>query len=102
VSSNETENPEIAKWDPAFTRRMINVMTPVVTRWFRAQVRGLESFPSVGGALVVSNHSGGVLPPDWNILAQPSTASSATTARSTPWLTRSGCWLTCSTPTERR
>jgi 1-acyl-sn-glycerol-3-phosphate acyltransferase len=69
VSSNESENPEIAKWDPAFTKRVIAVMTPVITRWFRAQVRGLESFPPVGGVLVVSNHSGGVLPPDWNILA---------------------------------
>lgn len=69
VSSNETDNPEITKWDSAFTKRVINVMTPFVTRWFRAQVRGLESFPSVGGALVVSNHSGGVLPPDWNVLA---------------------------------
>ena len=69
VSSNETDNPEIAKWNAAFTRRVIAVMTPLVTRWFRAQVRGFESFPPVGGVLVVSNHSGGVLPPDWNILA---------------------------------
>ena len=44
-------------------------MTPVVKRWFRAEVRGWESFPSAGGVLVVSNHSGVVLPPDWNILA---------------------------------
>jgi 1-acyl-sn-glycerol-3-phosphate acyltransferase len=69
VSRNESENPEIAKWDATFTKRVITVMTPLVRRWFRAQVRGLESFPPVGGALVVSNHSGGVLPPDWNILA---------------------------------
>ena len=32
-------------------------------------MRGLESFPATGGALVVSNHSGGVLTPDWNVLA---------------------------------
>jgi 1-acyl-sn-glycerol-3-phosphate acyltransferase len=29
----------------------------------------LETFPSSGGALLVSNHSGGVLTPDWNVLA---------------------------------
>lgn len=62
-------NPEIAKWDPAFTRQLISVVTPVIKRWFRAEVRGLEFFPPAGGALVVSNHSGGVLTPDWNILA---------------------------------
>jgi 1-acyl-sn-glycerol-3-phosphate acyltransferase len=44
-------------------------VTPVIKRWFRAEVRGLESFPPTGGALVVSNHSGGVLTPDWNVLA---------------------------------
>ena len=69
MSGNEIDTTEIATWDPAFTKRVITVMTPVVKRWFRAEVRGLESFPSAGGALVVSNHSGGVLPPDWNILA---------------------------------
>jgi len=29
----------------------------------------LENFPSTGDALLVSNHSGGVLTPDWNVLA---------------------------------
>jgi 1-acyl-sn-glycerol-3-phosphate acyltransferase len=41
----------------------------VINRWFRPEVRGLATFPSVGGALLVSNHSGGVLTPDWNVLA---------------------------------
>jgi 1-acyl-sn-glycerol-3-phosphate acyltransferase len=35
-----------------------------VRRWFRAEVRGLAAFPRTGGALVVSNHSGGMLTPD--------------------------------------
>ena len=69
VSGNEIANSEIAKWDPGFTKQLIGVVTPVIKRWFRAEVRGLESFPPAGGVLVVSNHSGGVLPPDWNILA---------------------------------
>ena len=69
LNSNEIDAPESAKWDPAFTELLINAVTPVTKRWFRAEVRGLESFPPTGGALVVSNHSGGVLTPDWNVLA---------------------------------
>jgi 1-acyl-sn-glycerol-3-phosphate acyltransferase len=69
LSGKEIDAPEIAKWDPAFNELLINAVTPVVKRWFRAEVRGLESFPPTGGALVVSNHSGGVLAPDWNVLA---------------------------------
>jgi 1-acyl-sn-glycerol-3-phosphate acyltransferase len=37
---------------------------PVIKRYFRADVRDLESMPAAGGALVVSNHSGGMLTPD--------------------------------------
>ena len=69
MSNNEIDHPEIAKWDPVFTELLINAVTPVINRWFRPEVRGLETFPSAGGALLVSNHSGGVLTPDWNILA---------------------------------
>jgi Acyltransferase len=70
LSGNESDDPEIAKWDPAFTALLINAVTPVIKRWFRPEVRGLETFPSTGGALLVSNHSGGVLTPDWNVLAR--------------------------------
>jgi len=69
LSDNEIGDPEIVKWDPAFTELLINTVTPVIKRWFRPEVRGLETFPSAGGALLVSNHSGGVLTPDWNVLA---------------------------------
>ena len=69
MTTNEIAQPEIAKWDPTFTELLINAVTPVIRRWFRPEVRGLETFPSTGGALLVSNHSGGVLTPDWNVLA---------------------------------
>src|SRR5689334_15810816 len=69
MSTTEIEPREITKWDPAFTELLIKATTPVIKRWFRPEVRGLESFPSLGGALLVSNHSGGVLTPDWNVLA---------------------------------
>jgi 1-acyl-sn-glycerol-3-phosphate acyltransferase len=55
------------KWDPVMLRRMVTVARPVCKRWFRSEVRGLERFPS-GGALIVSNHSGGTLALDVPIL----------------------------------
>ena len=69
MASNAAAHPEMAKWDPTFTELLINAVAPVINRWFRPEVRGLETFPSTGGALLVSNHSGGVLTPDWNVLA---------------------------------
>jgi 1-acyl-sn-glycerol-3-phosphate acyltransferase len=58
----------MARWDAEFTEMAVNVVTPFVKLWFRAEVRGFESFPSTGGALVVCNHSGGVLTPDVLVL----------------------------------
>jgi len=69
MNSNEAGQPELAKWDPVFTELMINAVTPVIRRWFRPEVRGLDNLSPNGGALLVSNHSGGVLTPDWNVLA---------------------------------
>ncbi len=68
MSDNEVDQPELAKWDPVFTKRIVGVIAPVFRRWFRAEVRGLDSFPPTGGVLLVSNHSGGVLTPDPLIL----------------------------------
>ena len=67
--SNKLPDTEITQWDPTFTELLIKAVAPVISRWFRPEVRGLETFPSAGGALLVSNHSGGVLTPDWNVLA---------------------------------
>jgi len=69
LTGNEIDLSEMAKWDPGFTELLINAVTPAINRWFRSEVRGLESFPPTGGALLVSNHSGGALTPDWNVLA---------------------------------
>jgi 1-acyl-sn-glycerol-3-phosphate acyltransferase len=69
LTGNEIAHPEAAKWDPTFTELLIKAVTPLIKRWFRPEVRGLEAFPSTGGALLVSKHSGGVLTPDWNVLA---------------------------------
>ncbi|MGW0163379.1 lysophospholipid acyltransferase family protein [Mycobacterium sp. NPDC003323] len=60
---------EIVKWDPDVARRVTNLVGPIVGRYFRAEVKDLPNVPSTGGALVVSNHSGGVLTPDVLIFA---------------------------------
>lgn len=69
MSSNTAAKPEVAKWDPGFTRQVAKWAGAVVTRYFRAEVRDVQSIPKVGGALVVSNHSGGMFTPDVLIFA---------------------------------
>ena len=69
MTADDIGGDDSASWDPDLTRRLIDAATPLVKRWFRPEVRGLESFPLTGGALVVSNHSGGMLTPDVLIFA---------------------------------
>jgi 1-acyl-sn-glycerol-3-phosphate acyltransferase len=57
-------NDETVKWDPALTRQVAKTLGPVVKQWYRAEVRNIENVPSTGGALIVSNHSGGMFTPD--------------------------------------
>jgi 1-acyl-sn-glycerol-3-phosphate acyltransferase len=59
----------MAEWDPDLTQRLVNAAGPIARRWFRFEVRGLDSLPSTGGALLVCNHSGGMLTPDVLIFA---------------------------------
>lgn len=60
---------EIAKWDPGFTERVMGVLRPFLRAYHRAEMRGVESFPATGGALVVSNHSGGLFAMDVPVFA---------------------------------
>ncbi|OBA82052.1 glycerol acyltransferase [Mycobacterium sp. 1164966.3] len=60
---------ELAEFDPGFTKRLVEAAAPIAKRWFRFEVHGLESLPTKGGALLVSNHSGGMLTPDVLIFA---------------------------------
>ncbi|OBF00336.1 glycerol acyltransferase [Mycobacterium sp. 852002-10029_SCH5224772] len=62
--ADAVDNPETAKWDPAFTEQVAHALGPAVKRYYRAEVRNIDNVPSSGGALVVSNHSGGMLTPD--------------------------------------
>jgi 1-acyl-sn-glycerol-3-phosphate acyltransferase len=69
VSDADNDRVEIEKWDPEFTERVIGILRPLIRRYFRTQVRGLENIPPAGGALLVSNHSGGQFAADVPILA---------------------------------
>jgi 1-acyl-sn-glycerol-3-phosphate acyltransferase len=60
---NAEPDAEITKWDPALTKNVMDVIRPILKAWHRTDVRGLDNVPP-GGALVVSNHSGGVFPMD--------------------------------------
>jgi 1-acyl-sn-glycerol-3-phosphate acyltransferase len=60
---------KVAKWDPDLTRQIVGRVGPLIKRYFRAEVRDLERMPAAGGALVVSNHSGGMFTPDVLVFA---------------------------------
>ncbi|MDQ2635836.1 MAG: 1-acyl-sn-glycerol-3-phosphate acyltransferase, partial [Actinomycetota bacterium] len=68
MAATETKPSELAKWDPGLTERVMGLTRPFLKRYFRSQVRGLDNIPG-GGALLVSNHSGGLFPMDVPILA---------------------------------
>jgi 1-acyl-sn-glycerol-3-phosphate acyltransferase len=46
-------------FDQEVTQRFfMAALRPIAEKWFRIEVRGIDNIPAVGGALVVSNHSG--------------------------------------------
>jgi 1-acyl-sn-glycerol-3-phosphate acyltransferase len=63
-----SESVQITKWDPELVKRLMGLVRFVVKFWFRSEVRGLQQIPK-GGVLVVSNHSGGLLPMDVPVFA---------------------------------
>ena len=63
MATTDIEASELTEWDPGLTERVMGIMRPILKRYFRYEVRGLEHMPR-GGALLVSNHSGGMLTPD--------------------------------------
>jgi 1-acyl-sn-glycerol-3-phosphate acyltransferase len=50
--------------DPAFIRRAVPLAWPLVERWFRPDIHGLDHIPAHGPVLLVGNHSGGNVAPD--------------------------------------
>jgi 1-acyl-sn-glycerol-3-phosphate acyltransferase len=66
---SDAADKKVAKWDPDLTRQIVGRVGPLIKRYFRAEVRDLEHVPTAGGALVVSNHSGGMFTPDVLVFA---------------------------------
>jgi 1-acyl-sn-glycerol-3-phosphate acyltransferase len=58
------DDGELENWDSAFVEQIKRKGWPILQRYFRAEVRGLEALPRERGALLVANHSGGSLTPD--------------------------------------
>lgn len=58
VKSADLASPGIAQWDPVLTKRVVGFLRPIAKRYFRSEIRHLGRIPA-GGALLVSNHSGG-------------------------------------------
>jgi 1-acyl-sn-glycerol-3-phosphate acyltransferase len=58
VKSADLASTGIAKWDPVLTKRVVGFLRPIAKRYFRSEIRDLGRIPA-GGALLVSNHSGG-------------------------------------------
>ncbi|MDQ6642060.1 MAG: acyltransferase family protein [Actinomycetota bacterium] len=54
--------------DPVYVAKVLPLLRLVVKVWFRSQVDGMERVPD-GGALMVSNHSGGMIAMDVPVLA---------------------------------
>jgi 1-acyl-sn-glycerol-3-phosphate acyltransferase len=62
--AHELEAPVFQR-DPAYIREHLPQITGVIDRYFAPEVRGLERLPREGPFLMVANHSGGVLMPDF-------------------------------------
>jgi len=68
VAATDVDPGEITKWDPGLTEKVMGWLRPLIKGYHRAEVHGLDTFPN-GGALVVSNHSGGLFPMDVPVFA---------------------------------
>lgn len=66
--SADGDTAPVDEWDPETVKSVITRLRPILKTWFRSEVRGLDVMPP-GGALVVSNHSGGLYAVDVPVFA---------------------------------
>lgn len=52
---------DLDAWDPDYIERTLPLMRNTFGAYFRGEVRGLENIPAEGPALLVGNHSGGLM-----------------------------------------
>lgn len=62
-----SDETDITDWDGAWVQRVLPLLKLAVKGYFRSEVRGIERIPE-GGALLVSNHSGGFTAMDVPVL----------------------------------
>ena len=56
-----TGDDNFGAWDPEHIARTLPVLNPLLSKYFRSEVRGLENVPATSPALLVGNHSGGTM-----------------------------------------
>ena len=59
----------LTRRDPGWIDRTVPLIWPVLSAWFRPEVRGLDRIPARGPVLLVGNHSGGNVAPDTLVFA---------------------------------
>jgi 1-acyl-sn-glycerol-3-phosphate acyltransferase len=63
------EAADLSLRDPAFVTKVLPFLRLVMRTYFRSEVRDIARMPETGGVLIVSNHSGGLMPMDVPIIA---------------------------------
>lgn len=66
---HELAQADLAMRDQAYVAAVMPALGRLMKLYFRSEVRGMDVVPASGGALLVSNHSGGLLTMDVPILA---------------------------------
>ena len=65
----EEDEPDLSIRDAGYVARWLPLLRLAVKGWFRSEVHGIEKVPAEGGALIVSNHSGGLIAMDVPVIA---------------------------------
>ena len=63
------DEPDLSKRDSEYVGRFLPLLRLATKYYFRSEVRDVERIPAEGGALVVSNHSGGLIAMDVPVIA---------------------------------
>jgi 1-acyl-sn-glycerol-3-phosphate acyltransferase len=69
VAAEELPGADLSLRDPEFVGKVLPFLRLVMKKYFRSEVRDIDRIPAEGGALIVSNHSGGLMPMDVPIIA---------------------------------
>src|SRR5436305_9115444 len=60
---------DLEQWNPDYIRRTLPVLRRTFRTYFRGEVEGMENIPADGPALLVGNHSGGLMIADTFVFA---------------------------------